>query len=203
MKTRKGKKALVINHNCSVIKELIDLLNLEGYSSLKLSYNKLRGVKAENFNVVFSAGGKTKITNSTELKDELRIWKECQEKDIPLMGICHGAQIGAYYSGGKYSKLRVARKGIFDDYKVKKDDPILKGIKKLVAIDWHEYGINSVGKKWDIIMTDSTGEIQIAKHKNSRVYLIQFHPELKRPKKGKQKTNAELIINNFLKIVKE
>jgi len=194
------KKILVINHDSSTINELIALLNKEGYTVLKLSYRELKGVKASDFIAVISTGGKGGITNNPWLKDELIIWKECQVKNIPMMGICHGAQIGAHYSGGQCIKLRVVRKGIYDDYVVLEADQILKGVKKLVALDWREYGVKNVGKEWIVIMTDSTGMIQIAKHKSSRVYLIQTHIELKRPKEGKQRTNAEQIIKNFLQL---
>ncbi len=193
------KKALIIDHGSSLMGELLTSVGDRGYDGVLKNYKNLGKADVGQYHAVISGGGNSKIAGNPDLEDELRIWDECEVRDIPMMGICHGAQIGAHNSGGKYSKLNSARKGIFDDYKIEKDDPLLKGVENLTALEWHDYNIGSVGESYEVLMTDSKGNIQIGRHKDSRIYLVEFHPEANRPKDNPV-TNGGKIINNFLEM---
>ncbi|MBW2975465.1 gamma-glutamyl-gamma-aminobutyrate hydrolase family protein [Candidatus Woesearchaeota archaeon] len=192
---------LIIDHRSSIIKELEEALTQRGYNPETKSYKELSGIKAQDYDAIFSGGGYTKIKGNNDLENEVFLMYQAEYEKVPFMGICHGAQICSDRLGGHISEIE-PRKGIFKDYEIKEQDPILEGIeiKNLKAFEWHEYGIDSVPDNYEIIITDSTGKIQMARRKGFDFYIVQFHPEAKRPKE-KPATNTEPILDNFLKRV--
>jgi GMP synthase-like glutamine amidotransferase len=198
---------LIIDHGSDLTIELRNELDNRDYSSLQRQYNNLNDIKLGKFSHVISEGGKTpnpegrEIVENKSLDDELSIWKKCETDGIPMVSMGHGAQIGTYQAGGELVKLAEARNGNFEDYNVlTKGDPLLEGVENLCALEWHTYGIQDVGPDYDILMKDSIGMVQIARHNKSPVYIVQFHPEAIRPKEGEPKTNAMIILDNFLRM---
>jgi len=216
------KPILIISHGSPLEDELDRELSNRGYDPVWMHYTELSGiankVKNGKFDAVLSAGGDGMIGGTytlgngveinPELRDETNIWYICQKSNIPLLGMNHGGQIGAKIgtkekAGGELYDLPKAREGInFLDYVVVKNDLILNDVDAgdLKTLEWHSTGIQSVGESYDEIMT-SPGGIMLAKHKDSQVYICGFNPYAKRPKKGPQETNGEIIFDNFLDMV--
>ncbi len=205
---------LIIDHGSTLVKELESALEERGYNPKVRLYTDLTGISAADYNKIIFGGGNTPIGGDYILDngvgidkkviEEERILRECQEQGIPVMGTNHGAQTIAHLSGGTTVKLAEARQGYsFKDYKLVQYDPILKGIEitdekvKMSVLEWHGFGIKSVGADYHVIVEDGKGGVQIARHNDSPIYIVQSIPYAKRPKDNPQ-TNAKLIFENFL-----
>ena len=201
------RSILVINHGTPLVGELRDYFDNLKHPSLVSDYKDLARLSASDFYAIFSIGGSTpnpggkEIEGNSDLGEEIRIWEECERGVSRMMGIAHGAQIGAHQSGGELVEI-AARNGYnFDDYVRKNDDPLIDGVvvPELRMLEWHGVGIKSVGPEYKPIIRDGLDMIQIARHENSSVYIVQGNPFARRPKEGTQVTNSEILIANFLK----
>ena len=64
---------------------------------------------------------------------------------------------------------------------------------KIEVARYHSLVATSIPECLDVIATDKFGVVMAVKHKNKRIYGLQFHPESIMTKDGMK------ILNNFLK----
>jgi GMP synthase (glutamine-hydrolysing) len=118
--------------------------------------------------------------------------EELQQK-FPILGVCYGAQYIAQKSGGevKASSTREYGRACLDF--IDHTHPLFKNIPE-GSQTWmsHADTIASIPDNFEIIA--STDSVKIAAYhiKNSKVYGIQFHPEVTHSTDGKQ------LLQNFL-----
>jgi len=112
--------------------------------------------------------------------------------DLPVLGICYGAQLIAQKTGGQVLPSRIREYGRAKLSSVNLADPLLKGI----AVDsqvWMSHGdtIASVSDEYEI--TASTGSVKVAAYRKrgTHQYGIQFHPEVTHTINGKE------LLKNF------
>ncbi len=115
-------------------------------------------------------------------------------KNLPVLGICYGAQLAAKTYGGlveKSSKREYGRAGM--EVKDAKD-PLLKNVSAKSQV-WMSHGdsILELPPKFDILATTENIPVAAFKHEDGHaLYGLQFHPEVYHSSEGKQ------ILKNFL-----
>ena len=118
---------------------------------------------------------------------------EALEHKFPILGVCYGAQYIAQKSGGevKASSTREYGRACLDF--IDHTHPLFKNIPE-GSQTWmsHADTIASIPDHFEIIA--STDSVKVAAYhiKNSKVYGIQFHPEVTHSTDGKQ------LLQNFL-----
>ena len=92
----------------------------------------------------------------------------CKKKNIPILGICYGAQFIVSYEGGEMKKKNHLGKHevIFAN----------KDYKRIVN-SYHNFIITKLSKKFEIIATARDGSIECFKYKNKKIMGVIWHPE--------------------------
>ena len=112
--------------------------------------------------------------------------------NLPILGICYGAQLMAKILGGKVAKAgaREYGKAIL---RVRSKKDLLKGLTTKEVV-WMSHGdkITGLPKKFKIIGSTDNARIAAMGDKVNRFYGVQFHPEVAHTPNGKK------ILRNFL-----
>lgn len=112
---------------------------------------------------------------------------------IPILGICYGAQLIAQKTGGQVLPSAIREYGRAHLHFVDENDPLFKYLTPGSQV-WMSHGdtIASIGK--DFVLTASTDTVPIAayRHSSKPWYGIQFHPEVTHTIEGRQ------LLRNFV-----
>lgn len=163
-------KILLIDNGTKHLGKLKELLNGNEIHIFKLFS------KYPNFNlydlVVLSGGSQLSIISAPEIfKQEIDLIKKTT---TPIIGICQGSEIIAHAFNSELIYLEHKIKGIkeieFVNYKFKfnKDTRVYEA---------HHFAIKKLGNEL-IELGRSRDGVEIFRHKNNKIYGIQFHPEM-------------------------
>ena len=144
--------------------------------------------------VIFSGGNdlhlkKRNKENIFRDANEIRLFKYFFKKKIPILCVCRGFQLIAYYfkSTLKFSKNHVRKKHNLNIEKSKYTKNL-----KLKVNSFHNYCIHSLSKKFNIVARHKDQSIEMAEHKHKRISCIMFHPE--------RKNGSQKQVDNFFKL---
>jgi GMP synthase (glutamine-hydrolysing) len=113
--------------------------------------------------------------------------------NIPLLGVCYGAQLIAHKSGGSVLPSQIREYGRARLTTVDHHNDLLKEI-SLDSQVWmsHADTIASIPDAYEIIASTSSVKVAAFKKKNENLYGIQFHPEVTHSLEGKN------LLRNFV-----
>lgn len=160
---------------------------LHVYSEVLPFNTDLEKLKDKKVKGIILTGG----PNSVYLPSSPKIDKMILDINKPLLGICYGAQLLAYLSGGKVKQGAVGEYGSAI-ITTSKSNLLSTMLDKEEVFMSHRDRIYSLPK--DFIITSSTKDCPIASYENIKknIYGTQFHPEVKHTKHGNK------IFKNFL-----
>ena len=134
----------------------------------------------EKINLLIIPGGNnvSNILRTSKIRNsiEINLIKICLKKNIPILGICRGAQLLNKNFGGKIKKvknhMRTRHKIFFTDNKI---------IKKnfLNVNSFHNYGIkkNDLSKVFNMLAIDKDENIEMFISNNKKIIATMWHPE--------------------------
>jgi len=141
-------------------------------SNLEILYNTKRNNK---LNLLISCGGNTIIALNKNRANQFRskldkyYFKQALKKNIPFLGICHGAQfIANYYK----SKIIRSKNHTNKNHLIKLDTK-----KKLTVNSYHDFSIIKLGKGLKKIACADDFSIEAFKHDKKKLLGIMWHPE--------------------------
>ena len=113
--------------------------------------------------------------------------------NLPVLGVCYGAQLIAHKTGGEVVPSKIREYGRAKLSTVNHAHELLKEI-SINSQVWmsHADTIANISSDYDIIASTPTVKIAAFHKKNSRVYGIQFHPEVTHTLEGKN------LLRNFV-----
>jgi GMP synthase (glutamine-hydrolysing) len=116
-----------------------------------------------------------------------------QFKAIPVLGVCYGAQLIAHKSGGEVVPSKIREYGRAKLSSVDHHHELLKEI-SLDSQVWmsHADTIASLTSDFEIIASTPTVKIAAFHKKDTKIYGIQFHPEVTHTLEGKN------LLRNFV-----
>ena len=121
--------------------------------------------------IILSSGGDA-LKKDIRYDTEILLLNYAKKNNIPLLGICRGAQAINIYFGGRIKAIpnHVRKKHTL------KSDLTKKNIKTNC---YHDYGIKSdyLGKNLDVLGTSSDDSIELFKHKSKKFLGMMWHPE--------------------------
>ena len=150
--------------------------------------NKLK--KYHNIKGIILSGGPSSVTTTKFPK----ISKEIFKKKIPVLGICYGLQLIAKLFGGKIKPSKKRREfGRATLFKKKNSLLIKKYLNKKQTV-WmsHEDVVVKLPKNFKVVASTESSKLTIIENAKSKIYGVQFHPEVTHTDNGKE------IFKNFL-----
>ncbi len=153
--------------------KLINWVLKLGFKPLLVSDTKTLNffLKEDDFKIkgILLSGGNNINKKSLRYKIEKRLIEISKSKKIPLLGICHGMQFMNVLEGGSLKKIKNHVR-INHKIKSKYDYP-------LKVNSFHDYGINKLGKNFEIIAYSKDNQIEGIKHKKYHWLGWMWHPE--------------------------
>ena len=169
-------------------------VSLLGYIPIPIP-NKLTNFKkillSINPNGIILSGGGDPLKHDFRYKTELKLINFAIKKNLPILGICRGAQLLNIYSGGNISKVQ---------NHVKSNHKILGPItskKKIYVNSYHDYGFDNklLGKNLKVMAYSEDDNIECFLHKKYKMMGIMWHPE----RYKKSRVFDKKLIRNFFK----
>ena len=161
------------------IRELNVYCEIHPFNSLPKLHNKISGI-------VLSGSPYSVNDNDAPNFDFLKF------SDIPILGICYGAQLIAKKFHCEISQSSSREYGRAKLSNIKKSK-ILNNI-KLDSTVWMSHGDSITNISSNIEIISSTNDVNVAAYevKNHKIYGLQFHPEVTHT------TNGAKILKNFI-----
>ena len=153
--------------------------------SYKTELNK---IKAMNPKGIILTGG----PNSVYKEGAATCTEELFKTDIPVLGLCYGAQLMAHVLGGKVEKAENREYGrtetVFDN-----SSALFRNIpkKSIVWMSHFDY-ISKLAPGFRSIAHTASTPVAAAENESEKLYSIQFHPEVLHTEYGKE------ILGNFV-----
>jgi len=119
-----------------------------------------------------------------------------EELEVPILGICVGAQLIAEHFGGECGPAKSPEYGKTEVF-IDDEDEIFQGLPpKIIAWESHNDEIKELGDDLISLAHSSTCRYQAIRHRKKAIYGVQFHPEVEHTEYGEE------IFRNFLKIAR-
>src|SRR3989338_8073973 len=114
------------------------------------------------------------------------------ELGIPILGICYGLQCTAHLLGGQVKKVKTREYG-YAKLHVSRSEDLFKGLTKQMDC-WMSHGdqVSRLPKGFERIAHTSTAPVASFRHREKKIYGVQFHPEVAHTPLGSK------VIRNFL-----
>ncbi len=146
-------------------------------------------IKKKNPIGIIFTGGPSSIFE----EEAPRVDSEIFNLNIPILGLCYGAQLIADEFGGNVSQAKDREYGRKQLDIIKKDSKLLDSIKDNSTI-WmsHTNYIDQVPEGFEIIARTDTCPVAALENKEKKLYGLQFHPEVVHTEQGKE------ILDNFI-----
>lgn len=179
-------RILLIDNHTRYATELQSLLS--GHDVETVPFDMLSGVQ-EHDAIILSGGHKLTVADhKAEYAAELRM---IRESDVPVLGICLGFELICTAYGEQLVRHDALEKGIVEirqDF----DDPIFAGIpSRFEAFENHRWGVEKVEHL--LALASSKDGVEIVRSIDTRVYGLQFHPEM-----FPEKEIGRMFLKNFL-----
>lgn len=151
-------------------------------------FNKIPD-QIESFKAVILSGSPYSVRTGEVLHADLSKIRA----QMPLLGVCYGAQYLAHFSGGNVAPSNTREYGRAKLSFVKKDEPFFKNISKGSQV-WMSHSDTIKELPTQGVLLASTHDVENAAYKieGETTYAIQFHPEVYHTSDGKK------LLENFL-----
>jgi GMP synthase (glutamine-hydrolysing) len=145
-------------------------------------------LQAKNPKAIILTGGPA----SVHIEDAPACDPRIYSMGIPVLGICYGMQLIAYQLGGQVKGSDLREYGR-TQLNVFRDDLLFKGISKQTQV-WMSHGdsIDKIPEGFSIIATTDNCPVAAICNPGSKLYGVQFHPEVRHTIEGQQ------VMKNFL-----
>ncbi len=186
------EKIIIIDFGSQVTKLIARRIRDFGVLSEILTINDLYKIKDyKNIKGIILSGGPSTVTK----KKYLRIPREIFLQKTPILGICYGLQLIAKLFGGSVQSQRKKREfGRAILYRKKRSLLIKNFFNTKFKSVWmsHQDAVTKLPKGFKIIASTKDSKLTIIENSKTKIYGVQFHPEVTHTEDGKE------IFKNFL-----
>ncbi len=186
-----GEKILILDFGgqySQLIARRVRELNV--YCEVKSYKTDISKIKSENYKGIIFSGG----PNSVYLNNAPTCDKEIFELNIPILGICYGAQLMAYILGGKVDKTTTSEYGNTEvTFKSKRGSLLTKNLSEK-SVWWmsHTDYISKIPDGFVITGASRDCPASCMENTEKNLFGVQFHPEVNHSVEGK------ILLKTFL-----
>lgn len=175
---------LVVDNGSIYTKNLIEFLSKNNKNFSAIPFDKVNLETLSDYDSVILSGRrsndqKMNLTNS-------KIVNFAIINDVPLLGICYGAEILALTIGGTIRKMESLQKGT-NTITVISDNPLCSD--KMDVFESHRYEISKIPNTISLVATSNDCKNEIIRLNKSNIFGTQFHPEMSK--------HGQKLIENF------
>lgn len=151
-------------------------------------YNKLPEIHADVKGIILS-GSPASVRDADSPTVHLAAFRH----KLPLLGVCYGAQLMAYTSGGEVKASAIREYGRAKLGTVDVANPLMRGIDPHSQV-WmsHADTITSIPDNFQVIASTETVSVAAFQVEGEPTFGIQFHPEVTHSLQGK------ILLKNFV-----
>ena len=102
--------------------------------------------------------------------------RRCRDREIPLLGICYGAEIIALTLGGSIRRMPRPVRGNISISQVK-PNPLTDGKESISVYESHGFCVARLPQDFKPLAWSQYSEYEIFAHKEKKIFGTQFHPE--------------------------
>lgn len=171
---------ILIIHNLKRVGDLKRRMSLlldvpeEKIYTLKMRNGFSKKVSKSTSEIIFAGGKDKKVSKDASLKKE--VFNFVLNCDLPVIGICNGAQLIARAYGAGIVQLPKIRRGIYDIHIVK-DKDLFENKYQQTVYKTQAWSLQNLPSEFVVYGTSGDG-IEMYRHKTKKVAGVQFHPEL-------------------------
>ena len=121
-----------------------------------------------------------------------KIIKHYFENDIPILGICYGAEIIALTLGGTLSRMNCNVQGTIV-VNVSKPNGLIHNRKSVTVYESHRYCVSKLPEGFGSLASSRYCKHEIFSHRRKKIFGVQFHPE-------KSGDDGIVLLSNFIKL---
>jgi len=141
---------------------------------LKMRNGFSKKISKDTSEIIFAGGKDKKVSKNPLLKKE--VFNFVLSCNLPLIGICNGAQLIARAYGAGIVQLPKMRKGIYD-IRIVKDKNLFGDKYQQTVYKNQAWSLQNLSPEFVVYGTSGDG-IEMFRHKTKKIAGVQFHPEL-------------------------
>ena len=188
---KEKEKILIVDFGSQLTKLIARRIRDLGVYSEIITSNQLAKINQyHNIKGVIFSGGPATVT----VKKFQSVPEKIFTKKIPILGICYGLQLISKIFGGKIKPSRKRREFGRAILIKKKSSLLIKNFLSSKRSVWmsHEDAVVKLPRGFKVIASTNNSKLTIIENSKSKIYGVQFHPEVTHTEKGDQ------IFKNFL-----
>ena len=186
-----NKKVLVIDNYDSFTYNLVHYMEDLDYEVSVVRNDEFSMDFVEKFDKILISPGPGIPDEAGQTKELIKRFYSTKS----IMGVCLGHQgIGEVF-GGKLKNLDSVFHGVATDIKIVSEDKVFKNIPKKIKVGrYHSWVVEKLNDNLEVLASDNDGNIMALRHKDYKVWGVQFHPESILTEYGKD------ILKNWLEL---
>jgi GMP synthase (glutamine-hydrolysing) len=134
-------------------------------------YSEININKIPEYDSIILSGRKKTIKETNIINT--KIIKYCYQEDIPLLGICYGAEIINLSFGGSLIRMKQVMQG-FKKITTSKECLSLPNNFSFLAYQSHGYAISKISRQLEILAASQNNKFEIFKHINKNILGFNF-----------------------------
>ena len=186
-----NKKVLVIDNYDSFTYNLVHYMEDLDYEVSVVRNDEFSMDFVEKFDKILISPGPGIPDEAGQTKDLIKRFYSTKS----IMRVCLGHQAIGEVFGGKLKNLDSVFHGVATDIKIVSEDKVFKNIPKKIKVGrYHSWVVEKLNDNLEVLASDNDGNIMALRHKNYKVWGVQFHPESILTEYGKD------ILKNWLEL---
>ena len=186
-----NKKVLVIDNYDSFTYNLVHYMEDLDYEVSVVRNDEFSMDFVEKFDKILISPGPGIPNEAGQTKELIKRFYSTKS----IMGVCLGHQAIGEVFGGKLKNLDSVFHGVATDIKIVSEDKVFKNIPKKIKVGrYHSWVVEKLDDNLEVLASDNDGNIMALRHKDYKVWGVQFHPESILTEYGKD------ILKNWLEL---
>ncbi|MGD1835986.1 MAG: glutamine amidotransferase-related protein [Nitrososphaeraceae archaeon] len=179
---------LILDNGSPFVIDISTYLNKLNINSECIFYDELKISELDKYDHVILSGRQKNNTNTNFTN--FRVIDYCQCNNIPLLGICYGAEAINLFNGGTLIRMDNYVKDYLEIV-ISKSNKLLEKNAMFNVYESHKYAISRLPSSFESVAYSKFNKYEIIRHKSKNIYGVQFHPE-------KSGNMGFIIFSNFI-----